>query len=88
MLYKAPRTYAIIPKRAFGSEEAKAEFRELVRNREIDEFPGMEHNHPYERHRSSSPSLKVPTRKGLQGVFGSGRAGQVDGAARVHRQGP
>lgn len=30
LLYKAPRTYTIIPKRAFGSEEAKAEFRELV----------------------------------------------------------
>ncbi len=31
--YKAPRTYAIIPKRAFASEEAKAEFRELVRKK-------------------------------------------------------
>ena len=31
--YKAPRTYAIIPKRAFSSEEAKCEFRELVRRK-------------------------------------------------------
>jgi hypothetical protein len=31
--YKAPRTYAIIPKRAFASEEAKGEFRELVRRK-------------------------------------------------------
>ncbi len=31
--YKAPRTYAVIPKRSFASEEAKAEFRELVRRK-------------------------------------------------------
>ncbi len=31
--YKAPRTYATIPKRSFASEEAKAEFRELVRKK-------------------------------------------------------
>ena len=31
--YKAPRTYAIIPKRAFGSEEAKAQFRDLARRK-------------------------------------------------------
>jgi len=31
--HKAPRTYAIIPSRAFISEEAKAEFRDLVRRK-------------------------------------------------------
>ncbi|MEZ4364146.1 MAG: YcxB family protein [Kofleriaceae bacterium] len=31
--YEAPRTYAIVPKRAFPSEEARAEFRELVRKK-------------------------------------------------------
>lgn len=29
--YRAPRTYAIVPKRAFASEEARAAFRALVR---------------------------------------------------------
>ena len=33
LLYRAPRTYAIIPKRAFGCEEAESEFRELVRQK-------------------------------------------------------
>jgi hypothetical protein len=31
--YKAPRAYAIIPKRAFDSEWARAEFRELAQNK-------------------------------------------------------
>jgi hypothetical protein len=31
--YQAPRMYAIIPKRAFPSEEARAEFRELVQKK-------------------------------------------------------
>lgn len=33
LLYKAPRSYAIIPKRAFASPEAIAAFRELVRHK-------------------------------------------------------
>jgi hypothetical protein len=31
--YQAPRTYALVPKRAFASEAAQAEFRELVRQK-------------------------------------------------------
>ena len=31
--YKAPRSYAIVPKRAFPSEEARSEFRRLVRQK-------------------------------------------------------
>ncbi len=33
LLYNAPRRYAIVPKRAFASEEAIAEFRELARKK-------------------------------------------------------
>jgi hypothetical protein len=31
--YKAPRSYAILPKRAFATEQAQAEFRALVRRK-------------------------------------------------------
>jgi hypothetical protein len=32
-VYAAPRSYAVVPKRAFESEASQAEFRELARER-------------------------------------------------------